>query len=305
MQNCDESCKIPETGEVINNYQIRKMVDNTKYSFIFVSKNIITHEKVCLKFTKYTKNNCNMVDHEIQIMESLNSPYIIQCKNVFDYPPFKCIVMPLASCDLQMICSKLKGHKLPEQAAKVVMQSALLAVKYLHSKQICHRDIKPDNFLILEKEEDGGIFKLGDLGFAKKFENGELCNEYLGTLLYAAPEIVSGTPYDKSIDIWSLGVSMYLLLSGFPPFPATPECTLRRCIKSGAFMFPTQNWKGVSPEAKDLIRHMICVKPSDRWTPEECLKHIWFDKIEPTVDVFRPIINDIPNIFEHRQNICI
>ena len=302
----DGTQKIPESGEVIHGYTLGKMLDNTKNSVVFVSKDPKTNENVCIKFIKYTQDNCERVDYELKIMKTLNSPFIIQCKDEFDYPPFKCVVMPLAAGDLQFLCHNVQGHKLPEAAVKVVIQSALYALKYLHSNHIYHRDIKPDNFLILEEEEDGGeVIRLGDLGFAKEFKSGELCNEYLGTLDYAAPEVISGIPYDESVDIWSLGVSMYVLLSGYPPFPTTPECTLRQCIKSGAYMFPAKNWKNISNEAKDLIRHMIRVSPKERWTPEQCLKHQWFSELPTPVEAFKPIMAGMPNIIDAKPSVLI
>ena len=303
MMYFDGSQKIPETGETINGYTLGKMLDNTKNSVVFVSKDPITNESVCVKFIKYTESNSERVDYELKIMRTLNSPFIIQCKDEFDYPPFKCVVMPLATSDLQVLCRNIQGHKLPEQAVKAVIQSALYALKYLHSNHICHRDIKPDNFLIVEEEDEGEVIRLADLGFAKEFKSGELCNEYLGTLEYAAPEVISGTPYDGSVDIWSLGVSMYVLLSGYPPFPTTPECTLRKCIQSGAFMFPANNWKGISNDAKDLIRHMIRVKPDERWTPEQCLKHQWFADHSTPMEVFKPIMAEMNSVYEEKQQI--
>jgi len=84
------------------------------------------------------------------------------------------------------------------------------------------------------------------------------------------------TPDEKSIDIWSLGVTMFSLLSGTQPFPVYPENTLRRCISSGSYFFPAHRFKNVSKDAKDLIISMIKVNPNERITAEEALKHKWF-----------------------------
>lgn len=273
----DEST-VPKVGEVINNYSLEKILDNTKNSIVFLAKNIKDNEKVAIKFIKYRKAAISRVDAEIELMSNCKCPFIIQAREIFDYLPYKCLVMPLAMSDMNNILHCAENHRLDEDLVKEVIRSALLALKYLHDNQICHRDIKPDNLLYLGEEEEEAV-QLTDLGFATKVESNQLCNEYVGTLNYAAPEIISGKPYDKSIDIWSLGVSMYTLLSGSNPFPSNPESTLRRCIQNGAYLFPASKWKGISREAKDLISHMIKVDPLERYTVNQCLDHKWFSSI--------------------------
>lgn len=165
-----------------------------------------------------------------------------------------------------------------EAQAKIVIKTGLLALQYLNSKGIWHRDIKLENFLVLNSSPE--VFKVlvCDLGYAKKFHHNEKGNEYIGTTIYAAPEILKGTPYNEKIDIWSLGVTMFSLLSGKLPFPISPESTMFDCIEKGAFFFSFKDWKGVSKEAKDLISNMIKVSPNERISVEEALQHPWFTK---------------------------
>ena len=281
MDYYNDTIEPPKVGEVINGYRLEKLLDNTKNSIVYVATNQNNNEKVALKMIKFRETNAERVTNELNMMQSIHSPYIIQAKEVFDFPPFKCLVMPLALGDIHVISDRMKGHKLSEDTVKHFMKAALEAIKYLHDNKICHRDIKPDNFLVLGEEEDEPV-QLADLGFAKLFENqDDLCQEYLGTLNYAAPELINGTPYGMSVDIWALGVTMYLLLSGSSPFPLYPESTLRKCIKCGAFFFPANNWGNISKEAKDLIKHMIRVKPEERYTPDQCLNHKWFNETLP------------------------
>lgn len=276
-QYYEENEAPPEVGTVINGYKLDKMIDNTKNSAVYVAICPKNNEKVALKMIKCRESNIERVKSELHLLQCIKSPYIIRTKEIFDFPPYKCVVMPLAIGDFHVLLDKMKDRKLPEDTVKKIMRSALLALKYLHSMNICHRDIKPDNFLLLGEEEDEQV-QLADLGFAKEFRENELCNEYLGTLNYAAPEVIRGTPYDKSVDIWSMGVSMYKLLSGQPPFPVNPESTLRRCIMNGAFFFPANSWGNISKDAKDLISHMIKVKPNERYTADQCLHHKWFNE---------------------------
>jgi serine/threonine protein kinase len=290
MNNPSSSCDL-SVGSVICGYKLMKSIDNRDNSRIFASNDPKTSEKVCLKFIDYNKESSVRVDGEIKMLQSLNSPFIIKASKVFDYPPYKCVVMPLAKSDIIQKCKKMEGQKLPESTVKVIAIRILNALKYLHSQRICHRDIKPENILVLDDKNDGTNVKLADLGFAKQLKADENCTEYLGTLDYAAPEIINGIPYNESIDIWSLGVTLFTLLSGKTPFPRVPEVTLRYCISRGSYMFPANQWKGISEDAKDLIKHMIQVDPIKRWTPEECLNHRWL--LESHSRVIRPQINTI------------
>ena len=188
-----------------------------------------------------------------------------------------------AKSDLIESCKKFTGNKMPESKVKIIAQVGLKALKYLHSKHICHRDVKPDNFLCVDDNEDGVQVLLADLGFAKQFKIGEKCKEYIGTLDYAAPEIIQGIPYNEAVDIWSFGVTLFLLLGGVAPFPRTPEYTLRKCISKGMYIFPANQMGNISDDAKDLIRHMIQVDPLKRWTPDECLGHKWFSELSTNI----------------------
>lgn len=277
LETCDAMAEL-SVGIVIHGYSLIKLIDNTKNARIFEAQDTHTSKHVCIKFITYDRNNATRVDEEIKMMKNLNSPYIIKAIDTFDHAQYKCVVMPLAKSDLIESCKEYKGHKMPESTVKVIAQRGLKALKYLHSKHICHRDVKPDNFLWIDYEDETNVF-LADLGFAKQFKTGEKCKEYIGTLDYAAPEIVQGIPYNETVDIWSFGVTLYLLLGGVAPFPRTPEYTLRRCISKGSYIFPASQMGSISDDAKDLIRHMIQVDPLKRWTPDECLSHKWFSEI--------------------------
>ncbi|EAX86954.1 AGC family protein kinase [Trichomonas vaginalis G3] len=220
-----DNINVPNIGEVIHNYQLEKVLDNTKNSVVYIAKNKKTNEQFALKLIKHRERITDRVNTEADLMSNCKCPFIIQAKEIFDYPPYKCLVMPLAMADMKNILNNSQNHQLDEDLVKEVIRSALLALKYLHENQICHRDIKPENILFLGKSENE-FLQLTDFGFATKVQENELCNEYVGTLNYAAPEIISGIPYNKSIDIWSLGVSMYMLLSGSSHFPINPESTL-------------------------------------------------------------------------------
>ena len=104
-------------------------------------------------------------------------------------------------------------------------------------------------------------------------------------MVYAAPEVISCVPYDKSVDIWSLGVTLYTLLCGIPPFPTKNERETRVCIMTCSYFFPANLWTGISKEAKDLICNMIKKNPAARYTVDQCLNHPWFSKETATTNL--------------------
>ncbi len=189
-----------------------------------------------------------------------------------------------------------KQHFTEKEASQIIRQVAL-AVQFCHHRSVAHRDLKPENLLLVKKHEDVAQvrIKLADFGFAK-IDNGDLTTPQF-TPYYVAPQVLEaqkrqkevrmgqrspGSPYfyDKSCDMWSIGVILYIMLCGYPPFyseipnqPITQR--MRNNILSGQFDFPRREWEKITSDAKDLIRNLLCVEPSERIGVEELLKHPW------------------------------
>jgi len=162
------------------------------------------------------------------------------------------------------------------EAAKCISQ-VTSALVYLHKLNIVHRDLKPENLLLTNNTDDYNV-KIIDFGLAKC--SSEPMNMPCGTPGYVAPEILKRKPYHKSVDIWSLGVIMYILLCGFPPFHEENGDLkkLYKQIRAGKYTFPPKFWKSISNDAKDLIKRMLTVRPSQRITAEQILKDVWLEK---------------------------
>jgi len=166
-----------------------------------------------------------------------------------------------------------------EREAARIMNDICSAVAHLHRLGVAHRDIKPENLLYSSANADG-VLKLTDFGFAKKIDAGERPLETpCYTPYYAAPEVLGPEKYDKSCDVWSVGVIMYILLCGFPPFfsthglPMSPGMKSR--IRTGQYTFPSPEWDRVSDAAKDLIKKLLKTDPNERLTIEEVMQHKW------------------------------
>eukprot|EP01017_Pseudomicrothorax_dubius_P039474 TRINITY_DN6061_c0_g1_i1.p1 TRINITY_DN6061_c0_g1~~TRINITY_DN6061_c0_g1_i1.p1 ORF type:complete len:191 (-),score=41.86 TRINITY_DN6061_c0_g1_i1:34-606(-) len=153
---------------------------------------------------------------------------------------------------------------LTESETVHLMRKIFSAVAYLHEKGICHRDLKPENFLFSDNSIDAEI-KIVDFGLSKKFsdEDNNQMTTVVGTALYVAPEVLKGS-YDEKCDEWSLGVVLYVILSGNPPFYAETKREIFKKIESGRYNFEGPEWSRVSSLAKDLIKKLLVVDPKRR-----------------------------------------
>ena len=152
--------------------------------------------------------------------------------------------------------------------------SVLEAVAYLHKNDIVHRDIKPEN--ILFESEQGDAIKLIDFGLARKHKKGDApMRNPVGTAYYMSPEILKGK-YDRSCDVWSVGIIAYILLCGYPPFNGETDQDIFESIRRGKMNFPThRGWSTKSSAAKDFIKSLLCIDPKKRSTAQEALDHPW------------------------------
>jgi len=162
-----------------------------------------------------------------------------------------------------------------EKEASAVIKSVVSAIDYLHSIGIVHRDLKPENLIYLSKADDSPI-KITDFGLAKFRANQNVdMHTACGTPGYVAPEVLKGENYSKAVDLWSVGVILYILLCGFPPFYHQNTNMLYKLIKKGEYDFPDPYWSEISDSAKDLIRGLLTVDPKKRMTAKELLVHPW------------------------------
>ena len=175
-----------------------------------------------------------------------------------------------------------KREKITEEEASIILQRILSAIKYLHSKQICHRDIKPEN-IMLSRENDLTSIKIIDFGLSAQNFDKLLNNNYCGTYIYMAPELIEKKLYFISVDIWSIGILMYILLNkGKHPFyiKGDKKNGVAEKIKSGKFKM----YENISPMARHLISKLLEPNPSWRYTASQAIKHPWITRN----------INDIP-----------
>jgi len=212
------------------------------------------------------------LNDEVVILKKLKHPNINTLIETFDTKNHLYMVLQLLTGGELFDRIVKKVCYTEEEAADVIRQVAR-ACEYMHANGVIHRDLKPENIVYLDNETTH--ICVTDFGLAKYVEGNVLMKTACGTPGYVAPEILQLQKYSSKVDMWAVGVILYILLCGFPPFVEKNLKALYRLIKSGKFAFPSPYWDNVSKEAKDCIVLLLHVDPAERLSPKELLEHKW------------------------------
>ncbi|KAH7865295.1 hypothetical protein Vadar_004820 [Vaccinium darrowii] len=217
-----------------------------------------------------TDRDC--LDKEPKILTLLTGhPNILQIHKIYDDENYLHIITDLCdSPDLYQRLTDVGKFSEPESAS--IFQPLISAIAYCHHLGVAHRDIKPDNVLFDSRYNK---LKLADFGSAEWFGSGGTMSGVVGTPYYVAPEVLSGREYNEKVDVWSAGVILYIMLAGVPPFYGETAVETFEAVMRGNLRFPTRLFRSVSPEAKDLLRKMLCKDVSRRLSAEQVLRHPW------------------------------
>lgn len=266
------------------NYRKDNIKDNYKFdkvlgegSFAVVRKGIkkTTGEEVAIKIID--KSNLETDDQialqlEVEILSKIDHPNIVKLYEVYDEKSKFYMVMELMTGG-ELFDRIVEKEHYSEKEASDTIRPIVDAIRYCHSMGIAHRDLKPEN-LLYTSPDPGATIKISDFGLAKVISN-SLMTTACGTPGYVAPEIILGKGYDFQIDYWSIGVILYVLLCGFPPFYEETNEKLFEMIKLAQFDFPSPQWDQISDIAKDLIKSLLKADPSQRFNADQILKHPW------------------------------
>ena len=238
--------------------------------------------KVINKDSIIKQNLVEQTNREIEIMYALDHPHIIKLYNHFEDNDDFCLIMQYASKG-QLYAQIRRLKRLDQKSAAQYMREVISAVKYLHGRNppIIHRDIKPENILL----DSDGRCKLADFGWSNFHEGNKQRETYCGTPEYLAPEMINKSGHNESIDIWSLGVLLFEMLTGKTPFNFKGDRNqLYNSIKTLKICWTDD----FPPLAKDLISKILRLKPSDRLSLDQILAHQWFKEIPQIKPVLEP-----------------
>lgn len=223
--------------------------------------------------------------NEVGILQHVNHPGVVNLEEMFETPERVFVVMEKMRGDmLELILSSAKG-RLDERCTKFLITQILVALRDLHSRNIVHCDLKPENVLLSSVSSECGFpqIKLCDFGFARIIEEKSFRRSVVGTPAYLAPEVLLNKGYNRSLDMWSVGVVVYVSLSG--TFPFNEEEDIQDQIHNAAFMYPPDPWQEISPEAIDLINNLLQVKQRCRYTCDKSLIHSWLQDYQTWLDL--------------------
>jgi len=271
--------KLSSSNEIKKHYDIKEILGTGSFAVVKRAVAKKSGQEFAIKIIKKTKlsaDELNSVHDEVEIMHKIHHPHCIELIEMFESKQKIYMVMELLTGGELFDRIVSKGSYSEREASQVV-KSIASALNYLHGIGVAHRDLKPENLLYQSPDFNSPI-KLTDFGLAKYRAHSEKelgMKTACGTPGYVSPEIVNNVRYTVKTDVWSLGVITYILLCGFPPFYSESTFELYQQIKHGDYSFPNPYWSEISKEAKDLIRHMLCVDANKRFSAAQVLAHDW------------------------------
>ncbi|KAM4542271.1 MAP/microtubule affinity-regulating kinase 3a isoform 12-T12 [Odontesthes bonariensis] len=256
----------------VGNYRLLKTIGKGNFAKVKLARHIPTGREVAIKIIDKTQLNPNSLQklfREVRIMKILNHPNIVKLFEVIETERTLYLVMEYASGG--EVFDYLVAHgRMKEKEARAKFRQIVSAVQYCHQKHIVHRDLKAENLLL---DADMNI-KIADFGFSNEFTMGNKLDTFCGSPPYAAPELFQGKKYDgPEVDVWSLGVILYTLVSGSLPFDGQNLKELRERVLRGKYRIPFY----MSTDCENLLKRFLVLNPAKRGTLEQIMKDRWIN----------------------------
>ncbi|XP_068456129.1 MAP/microtubule affinity-regulating kinase 3a isoform X4 [Clinocottus analis] len=256
----------------VGNYRLLKTIGKGNFAKVKLARHILTGREVAIKIIDKTQLNPNSLQklfREVRIMKILNHPNIVKLFEVIETERTLYLVMEYASGG--EVFDYLVAHgRMKEKEARAKFRQIVSAVQYCHQKHIVHRDLKAENLLL---DADMNI-KIADFGFSNEFTMGNKLDTFCGSPPYAAPELFQGKKYDgPEVDVWSLGVILYTLVSGSLPFDGQNLKELRERVLRGKYRIPFY----MSTDCENLLKRFLVLNPTKRGTLEQIMKDRWIN----------------------------
>lgn len=211
---------------------------------------------------------------EIQVLQTLNHPNIISLQDTYESNERIYIIMELMKGG-ELFDYVVEKGTLSEEEASILVRKITSAVAHMHQQNIIHRDLKPENLLLTNKSSNAEV-KLIDFGLAKIMLEEPVASSFLGTKGYLAPEMLQRHSYDKAIDMWALGVIVFVLLCGCLPFDDDSSRIANDAAARKKFTLRFPKWaSSLSASAKDLLHNLLEINPKTRYTADQALNHPW------------------------------
>uniref|UniRef100_A0A3Q2CMN4 MAP/microtubule affinity-regulating kinase 3 n=1 Tax=Cyprinodon variegatus TaxID=28743 RepID=A0A3Q2CMN4_CYPVA len=273
----------------IGNYRLLKTIGKGNFAKVKLARHVLTGKEVAVKIIDKTQLNSSSLQklfREVRIMKMLNHPNIVKLFEVIETEKTLYLVMEYASGG--EVFDYLVAHgRMKEKEARAKFRQIVSAVQYCHQKCIVHRDLKAENLLL---DADMNI-KIADFGFSNEFTLGNKLDTFCGSPPYAAPELFQGKKYDgPEVDVWSLGVILYTLVSGSLPFDGQNLKELRERVLRGKYRIPFY----MSTDCENLLKKFLILNPSKRGSLEQIMRDRWMN-VGYEEDELKPYIEPQPD----------
>ncbi|KAM3590370.1 uncharacterized protein V6R79_008215 [Siganus canaliculatus] len=297
MQRCRNPVSSTTSDEQphIGNYRLLKTIGKGNFAKVKLARHVLTGKEVAVKIIDKTQLNSSSLQklfREVRIMKMLNHPNIVKLFEVIETEKTLYLVMEYASGG--EVFDYLVAHgRMKEKEARAKFRQIVSAVQYCHQKCIVHRDLKAENLLL---DADMNI-KIADFGFSNEFTLGNKLDTFCGSPPYAAPELFQGKKYDgPEVDVWSLGVILYTLVSGSLPFDGQNLKELRERVLRGKYRIPFY----MSTDCENLLKKFLILNPSKRGSLEQIMRDRWMN-VGYEEEELKPYIEPQPDYKDPRR----
>ena len=261
---------------IFDEYELKEKLGEGAYGSVYKVQQKYTNYLRAVKAIKKKYVDSTEFYNEIEVLKALDHPNIIK---LFDcYQDKSYYYMVEEYCGGGDLFDYIQKEKFfTERKAGTIFNQLLSAVNHLHKKRIVHRDLKPENIVLIESKNKDVYIKLIDFGTSITIKGKNLTQE-LGTIYYIAPEVFMNN-YNEKADIWSCGIILYTMLCGHPPFCGNKENIIKSKILHSKLIFPSKEFKSVSKQAIEYIKHLLSYDPEDRPSAEEALNNKWLQSM--------------------------
>ena len=301
-----------QKGNPYDKYIRGKKIGSGTYGVVYEAKNIIFNNKIAMKIIKKLDSmDIILINNEIDILKKLSHPNIVRIYEFYESKNNFYLINEY--CDGGELFYYINKNALNEQQLSVLFYQVFSGLCYLHENNILHRDMKPENILISKKEtdlltnEEYFWIKIIDFGTAKIFQHDKNEKSIVGSVYYLAPEVLNKN-YNEKCDTWSVGVIIYMFLTGSAPFDGKSNEEIINSIKTKIYDENDEKIKEYSPEIKNLIKGLLEKDINKRLSAKEALNHIWFKKFNGkklfanfSENDIQPYINNLFNYTFHSQ----
>ncbi|CAL8466924.1 g6460 [Coccomyxa elongata] len=263
--------------KVQDQYRLGQILGKGAFGIVYLATDLADNKQyACKSINKaklVTEEDVKDVQREVEILNLVSDhPNVAELVNAFEDAHYVHLILELCRGG-ELFDRIVEQGTFTERAAADYFRTMVLVIDHMHQLGVMHRDIKPENFLLTDKSDNARL-KLCDFGLSSYWKPGDRLQSIVGSCYYVAPEVLR-RDYGVEADMWSLGVMLYILLSGLPPFWGDKEEDIFRMVLKADLDFQTPPWPSISQAAKDCVRQLLNVAPKARPTASQLLQHAW------------------------------